>query len=76
MDTHTPTLGTQAMISSSLKQRVCFCQVHSAMGTLFWDAHLCLVAGGYHLLLYNSEEPLMRERQMCLCCKQERRDEE
>lgn len=49
-----------------------FFQVFSALGTLFWDTHLYLGAGGYHLPLHSSEEPLMRERQMCLCSKQEK----
>lgn len=68
------TPGTHPMISSSLKQPVCFCQVLSALGTLFCNTHLYLGAGGYRLPLHNSEEPLMRERQMCLYCKQERGD--
>lgn len=66
------TLGANPMISSSLKQSVCFCQVLPALGTLFYDTHLYLGAGGYRLPLHNSKEPLMRERQMCLHCKQER----
>lgn len=79
LGTNTHTLGTQTIISSSLKQPgffisffLFFFQVFSALGTLFWDTHLYLGAGGYHLPLHSSEEPLMRERQMCLCCKQER----
>lgn len=73
---YTHQLGTGPMISSSLKQPVCFCQVLSALGTSFCDSHLYLGAGGYRLPLHNSEEPLMRERQMCLYCKQERGDGE
>lgn len=77
--TNTHTQGTQTIISSSLKQPGFFIsfywfffQIFSALGTLFWDTHLYLGAGGYHLPLHSSEEPLMRERQMCLCSKQER----
>lgn len=69
-------IGTNPMISSSLKLPVCSRQVLSALGTLFCDTHLYLGAGGYRLPLHISEEPLMRERQMCLYSKQGRGDGE
>jgi len=74
----TRTIGTRPIIRCSLKQPVCFCQVLSALGTLFCNTHtpLYLGAGGYRLPLHNSEEPLMCERQMCLYCKQERGEAE
>lgn len=70
----THTLGTLPIISSSLKQTCVLLPSPFSFGDNIVRYTPLSGSRGRRLPLHNSEEPLVRERQMCLYCKQERRD--